>query len=92
MNDAIHIIDLIETAICGCWSIAIVLFASEIGQRFNNGFVRIDDKINEFDWYLLPMNIKRMLPTMMINAQQPIYINCFGSLTCSRETFKKVCP
>ena len=67
-----------------------VSFASEIGQRLSNGFEGIDDKINQIDWYLLPMEIQRILPTIMINTQQPVFVNCFGSLACSRDTLKRV--
>lgn len=74
----------------GFWAFMMVLFASEIGQRFSNTFEKIDDKINEFDWYLLPMEVQRILPIIMINTQRPTFITCFGSSTCSRDTFKKV--
>lgn len=67
-----------------------VFFACEIGQRFSNAFDNIDDTIGQFDWYLYPVKIKRMLPTLMINTQQPFEIMCFGSKACTRETCKKV--
>lgn len=36
------------------------------------------------------MNVQKILPTILIHAQQPINIHCFGSIPCNRETFKKV--
>lgn len=38
------------------------------------------------------MKLRKMLPTIMINAQQTrLYeIKCFGSVTSNRETFKMV--
>ena len=85
-----NIFDLFEIAAYGCWSFMTVFFASEIGQRLTDGFADIANKIYKIDWYLLPMEIQRMLPTIMINTQQPTFIECFGSLTCSRDTYKKV--
>lgn len=70
--------------------IVMVFFSCEIGQRFSDAYKEIDDKIDEFNWYLMLMKIQRILPIIMINTQQPIFIECFGSSTCSRETFKKV--
>lgn len=67
-----------------------VFFACEIGQRFSNAYEKIDDQTGELNWYMLPMEIQRMLTTIMINTQQPIFVKCFGSTACSRETFKKV--
>lgn len=74
----------------GFWAFGMVFFASEIIQRFSNAYEEIDNEIGQLDWYLLPMKIQRMLPTIMANTQQPTCIKCFGSSTCSRETFKKV--
>lgn len=90
MNDEIDTVELFESAVYGCCAFAEVLFTSEIGQIFGDRFEDIDDKINELDWYLLPMKIQRMLPTFMINTQQSTLITCFGSLACSRETLKMV--
>lgn len=67
-----------------------VFFSCEIGQRFTNSFEDIDNKVDQFSWNLFPIKIQRMLPTLMINLQQPFEIMCFGSTACIRETFKKV--
>lgn len=91
MTNDIDTIELFESTVYGGCAFTEVLFTSEIGQIFGDRFEEIDDKINELDWYLLPMKIQRMLPTFMINTQQSTLITCFGSLTCSRETLKMVC-
>lgn len=90
MNDVINTVELFESTVYGFTAFSIILFISELGQIFGDRFERIDDKINELDWYLLPIRIQRMLPTMMITTQQPNFMKCFGSLTCSRETLKMV--
>lgn len=62
----------------------------ELGQRVSNLLQQIIDTIDQFDWYLFPMRIQRMLPTLLIVAQQPIEIIVFGSTSANRNTFKKV--
>ena len=54
-------------------------------------FEDINDLINRFDWHLLPLEIQRLLPIIMANAQQPVGFQCFGSFICNRDTFKTVC-
>lgn len=79
-----------ESIIYGFWAIFMVFFSCEIGQRFSNAYEEIDYEIAQFDWYLMPIKTQQMLPTLMINAQQAVDIECFGSMACGRDTFKKV--
>lgn len=44
----------------------------------------------KLDWYLFPSAIRRMLPTLIANVQQPVEIECFGSINCCRDAFKQV--
>lgn len=76
--------------LCGFWAIVMVFFACEMGQRHSNASEQTDEILGQFDWYLFPLKIQRMLPMVMVNTQQPLEIMCFGSTACNRETFKKV--
>lgn len=69
---------------------SLVFLSSEIGQQFSNKFEKIDDELYQLDWYLLPMKIQQMLPTIMMNTQPTMVIKCFGSFECNRDIFKKV--
>lgn len=62
----------------------------ELGQRVSDLMKQIIDTIDQFDWYLFPMEIQRMLPILLIVAQQPIDIVVIGSTSANRDTFKKV--
>ena len=53
-------------------------------------FADLNDAIYQLDWYTFPSEIQRMLPTLMINAQQEVNIKGFGNVLCTRETFQKV--
>lgn len=59
-------------------------------QRISNAFEEINDVIVQSDWYLYPIEINRMLPTILIVTQHPVGLKCFGSIACNRETFKEV--
>lgn len=89
-SDEIDSIMLFESVFCGFWSIILVFSACEFGQRFSNAFDSFDDELGQFDWYLQPIGIQRMLPMIIVNAQQPMLVQCYGNVPCGRETFKKV--
>lgn len=90
MHGDINTVELFESTLYGSWASALLVFGTEMGQIFGNRFEAVINKVEELDWYLLPMKIQRILPIIMINTQPLIYITCFGSITCSRETLKKV--
>lgn len=62
----------------------------EMGERVCDMFSAIDETMDEIDWYLYPIDVQRMLPAIMIVAQKQIYVEFFGSITASRETFRQV--
>ena len=92
LSNGINTIVLLESMLYGFWAFCMVFFACELGQRFTDTYEEIGSLINRLDWYLFPMEIQRMLPTLMVNTQQPFEILCFGSSTCSHETLKMVSP
>lgn len=62
----------------------------EIGQRMSNAFEEIGEVTAQYRWYAFPKQIKRMLPTILINLQVPVELPIFGSFSCGRDTFKGV--
>lgn len=60
------------------------------GQKMSDQFSEGDNKIYQTDWYAFPREVQRMLPIIMMGAQEPIIFHGFGNLTCTREAFKKV--
>lgn len=81
---------LLNATLGGIFGLALVMFACEIGQRMSDAFEEIDITMERFDWYLFPIEVKRMLPVIMENAQEPVTLECFGSIGCTRDVFKKV--
>ena len=77
--------------ICEMISTLCILFPMcELSGRLSSQFDEIYYLINRFDWYLLPLEIQRILPFVIANAQQSVDFPCFGSFACNRELFKTV--
>lgn len=68
----------------------LVFLSCEIGQRLTDTFDEIYRKFKKSAWYLFPIEVQRMLPTILIGVQETIVFDCFGILDISREQFKKV--
>lgn len=62
----------------------------ELGERIASLFNELDNEIVQLEWYLFPMEVQKLLPMVMINTQESIVIQCFGSVACTRWQFKKV--
>ena len=72
------------------YAFGVMFVACELGQRLNLAFDECNDMIDQFNWYLFPAEIQRMLPLILNFMQQPVEIKCFGSTALDRETFKYV--
>lgn len=59
-------------------------------QRMSDGFDETYDVICQFDWYLFPKEIKRMMPMFIMDHQQPVVFRGYANLPCVREQFKTV--
>lgn len=86
-TDSVVLFVLISYA---CYAFGLLFIVCEIGHQASVAFDRIWDKIDRFEWYLYPYEFIRMLPIIMIDAQQPVNLEFFGSIACSRFTFRKV--
>lgn len=95
-NHMLIIILIIETFA----SFALIFVACELGGRVSLGvslgvslaFTEIDYMVGQFNSYNFPPNIKKMLPISRAMVQKPFWFSVFGSITCSRKSFKKVSP
>lgn len=74
-------------AICG---MNLVFISCELGQRNADAFDGINLAIDQLNWYRFPIGIKRMLPMIITVAEMPVTMECFGSISCTREVFEKV--
>lgn len=67
----------------------VVLIMCELAQRACDHFNDIDEIMLQWNWYLFPNEIQRILPLVLIVVQTPVQLECFRSISCTRETFQK---
>lgn len=72
------------------WSFALIFIICEFGEKVSQAFEEIEYKFGQFDWYLFPSNICKMLPIFISIANKPVSPAVFGSISCCREAFKNV--
>lgn len=83
-------LDLWLPIVNGFIGLILAFISCELGHRMTDAFVQINYSVDRFRWYLLPIEIKRMLPMVIRSAQEPISLECFGTTTCTRDVFKSV--
>lgn len=85
-----NMLEIIHLAITIFWSFAIIFGVCEFGEKLSEAFEQINDVYDQFAWYLLPFDVQHMLSTLIMIAQKPIELRVFGSISCTRITFRKV--
>lgn len=53
-------------------------------------FEMISNELNQCKWYLLPLKVQELFPITIANAQQSTFIQGYGNIICTRETFQIV--
>lgn len=72
-------------------SFILVFISCELGHRLTDAFNDFNDIIDQFKLYLFSIEVKRIIPTIMLSSQKPVRLECFGSISCCREVFQQVC-
>lgn len=73
-----------------CYAFGLVYASCEFGQQIFGLFNEIGRAIDQIKWYRFSIRVQQMLPIITLFAQQPITLEVFGSISCSRDSFKKV--
>lgn len=72
------------------WTFIFIFIYCELGQRVSEEFNGPYDAICQLRLHLFPIEIKRMLPIIILGAQQPIDLRGYGNFSCNRDSFKSV--
>lgn len=72
------------------WAFTLIFVVCEFGDNVSYTFSKIDYEALRLDWYSLPVNLWKMVPSVILYAQRPVYIQVFGSTACNRLSFKNV--
>lgn len=72
------------------WTFACYFVFCELGERVAIQFELFDVELNRCGWNKLPIEMRRMYMIFLSGTQQPANIRSYGSILCTRETFKRV--
>lgn len=83
-------IGLIRISVLMFWSLTIVFIACESGERMSLKFKRFNYALGQCNWYAFPIEMQQMFVTIMASSQSPTFIEAYGNILCTRESFKNV--
>lgn len=64
--------------------------SSELGEMLMRKFNEFNDAFYQCKWYFFSIEMQKMLLIVIANTQQPIFVQGFGNISCTRDSFKKV--
>lgn len=62
------------------------------GEYVTTSFAMISKTIVETEWNEYPIQMQKMLLTILIDVQRPVHIKAFKNLRCNHEVLKEVHP
>lgn len=72
-------------------SFSIIYFQCEFGESVTNQFQLFSDELYcQCDWYMFPIEMKKMYLIFLSYAQQRAHLRGYGNTICIRNTFKEV--
>lgn len=89
-NGEIDTLELMAVLLFSSYAFGAVFVICELCQRMSNHYDDVGDIIGDLKWYLFPANVQRVLPIIITSVHEEVPVECFGSIACDRETFKKV--
>lgn len=60
------------------------------GEEVSSEYDTIGDAFFECAWYMFPIKLQNVMPTILIYAQEDVQMAGLGGLPCTRDTFKQV--
>lgn len=81
---------LLLLILCGIIGFTLLFVACELSHRMTCAFDTVNVYIEQLNWYLFPIEVKRMLPMIIATAQEKVALECFGSISCTRGVLKSV--
>lgn len=82
--------EITPTAVSVWWAFILSFTICELGQRVTSKFKTFGENLSASNWYSLPLEFQRIYLIFLLESQQPIRIESYCEIICSRETFKRV--
>lgn len=71
-------------------SFSIIFAFCELGAQLTNQFNALDETLCQIKWYLLPVDVQRMILICMLDAQHEMFLRGYANIVCTRDAFKNV--
>lgn len=84
------LLELMIPVILVFWSFVIIYFYCNHGEMMTTQFNDFNEQVCQCNWYFLPMEIQKMLLILLSATGQPVLIRGYGSIVCTRDSFKNV--
>lgn len=72
------------------WVCVLNFSICELGEQVNHQFEIFGEELERCNWNNLPTELQRMYLIFLSDIQQPVNIQSYGGIICSRDTFEKV--
>lgn len=72
------------------WTFGVMFMCCHFGEMITNEFDDLSDQIYQSDWDSYPYQVRRLLPIVILAAQEPVHFQTFGRINCTYDTYKKV--
>lgn len=72
------------------WAFSLLGTFCEFGEMVTKQYDKFYDELCRINWYLLPIEIRKILIIVLIETQRPTIIKGYGNIPCTREAFKMV--
>lgn len=89
-NDS-SLADMILPIFIVVWAFTLIFAYCELGKMVTNQFNTINEELYRCKWYLLSLEMQRMLLIFMSDTQQPMFLRGYANIVCTRDSFKNVC-
>lgn len=72
------------------WIVTFDFVVCELGQWVTGRFETLSLELSLCNWYAFPIEMQRVYLNFLLDSQQPVEIQSYPGIVCSRDTFKKV--
>lgn len=67
-----------------------ILFICEAGERVTTQFEAFAKELEQCNWYGFSIRMQRLYVFFLLDTQQPVNIQSYAGIQCTRDTFKNV--
>lgn len=83
------LIEIFTTLLLALWVFGLSFIICALGERMTSRLAKFEEELKRYDWYKLPIKMRRLYLIFLLDIQQPKHITC-GNIPCTCETFKRV--